>query len=586
MLKWQNELAQKLNIKISQIESTIGLLNDDKTIPFIARYRKEVTGSLDEIQIREIADSLHFQEKLAERKEEILTSLTNQEALTDDLKKKIENAETMKALEDIYLPFKKKQKTRADIAVEKGLKPLAEFILKSRQRDDGFVSRFIDKEKGVNTIEEAMNGAMDIIAEEIAYDTEVRDFVRENLFRHGIIETKKNEKKEDEKAVYKNYYDNRFRVYSIPEWRVLAINRAENDKILKVKMLVDWEKFNPYLERKTEYGDAKGFSIMQLVVFGVRKFHPYFTELTETAIDAYKRLIFPSIEREIRNDLTEKAEKRSIEIFQNNLRHLMLTPPLKKIRIAGIDPGFRTGCKIAYIDENSNLLGYDTIYATPPHNKTKEAMEILTRAYKKHKFNLISIGNGTASKETEEFISNWLDNIEDKDIKYIIVSEAGASVYSASPTAGEEFPELDVTIRGAISIGRRVQDMLNELVKIPPESIGVGMYQHDISVNLLKEKLSREVESVVNYVGVDINNASEYLLQYVSGFSKKTAKNLIEYRQNNGLFKTRNEIRKVKGIGDKVYELSAGFCRVPESANPLDNTIIHPESYKLTERVL
>lgn len=586
MINWQKKLADKLKINTWQIENTIELFNDDKTIPFIARYRKEKTGTLDEIQLREIADEVKFQEKLAERKEEIKSSLINQEALTEELSKKIEQAETLKVLEDIYLPYKKKQKTRADVAIEKGLKELAGFLLKTRQRDDLIIQKYINPEKGINTTTEALNGAMDIIAEEIAYHSEVRDFVRDNLYRHGIIETKKNEKVADDKGIYKNYYDNQFRIYSVPEWRILAINRAEKDKILKVKVLIDWQKLNPYLERKTDNIDVKGFSIHQLLIFGIRKYHPYFEELSNTAVDAYKRLIFPSIEREVRNELSEKAELRSIEIFQKNLRHLMLTPPLKKSRLAGIDPGFRTGCKVAYIDENSNVLGYDTIYPTPPHNKKEEAFKVLSKAYEKYNFDLISIGNGTASKETEEFIAEWLDRINQEKLKYVIVSEAGASVYSASLTAGEEFPDYDITIRGAISIARRVQDMLNELVKIPPESIGVGMYQHDISVNLLKEKLAREVESVVNYVGVDINSASEYLLQYVSGFSKKIAKNIIEHRQANGIFKSRNEIKKVKGIGEKVYELSAGFCRVPESKNPFDNTIIHPESYKIAEKLL
>ncbi|HPM01335.1 MAG TPA: Tex-like N-terminal domain-containing protein [Candidatus Cloacimonadota bacterium] len=584
MSQWINKLSDKLKIQSWQIQNTLSLFEEDKTIPFIARYRKEQTGQLNEIQLRDIYDEYQFQGKIAERKAEILQSLENQQALTESLKKSVEEAETMKILEDIYLPFKKKQKTRADIAVEKGLKPLSEWILTTKYENDDYIMKFKNKEFNLLTKEDILNGTMDILAEQLSFQTEIRDFVRDNLYRNGIIETRKNEKTEDEKEVYKTYYENEFKLFSIPEWRILAINRAEKEKILKVKMLMDWNRMNPYLERKTGEKDLDGMVLMLMKIARIRENHPYFNELNFMTRDSLKRLILPSIEREIRNDLTEKAENRSVSVFQRNLRHLLLTPPLKKRSIAAIDPGYRTGCKVAFLDENGAFMGNTTIFPTPPFSKIEEAIAIMSRAVEQYQISLIAIGNGTASRETEDFISQFLKKYE--EIKYIMVSEAGASVYSASAAAIDEFPELDVTVRGAISIGRRVQDMLNELVKIPPESIGVGMYQHDISENLLKQKLSLETESVVNLLGVNINTASEYLLQYISGLTKKTAKNVVEYRTQNGLFKNRKELKKVKGIGEKVYEQAAGFCRVPESDNPLDNTVIHPESYKDAERII
>ncbi|MDD2651185.1 MAG: helix-hairpin-helix domain-containing protein, partial [Candidatus Cloacimonetes bacterium] len=364
----------------------------------------------------------------------------------------------------------------------------------------------------------------------------------------------------------------------------LAINRAEKEKIIKVKIQIDWSRFNLYLTRKTGEENMEGLVLILMKLAKIRSTHPYIQQFQTMTKDSLKRLILPAIEREVRTDLTEKAENRSVSIFQNNLRHLLLTPPLKKTRILAIDPGYRTGCKVAIIDENGVYHDNANIYPTPPFKKIIEAEKILDRLIKIYEIKLIAIGNGTASRETESFVSEFLKKYP--EMKYIIVSEAGASVYSASTAGIEEFPELDVTVRGAISIGRRVQDMLNELVKIPPESIGVGMYQHDISTNVLKQKLSLETESVVNLLGVDINTASEYLLQYISGLNKKTAKNIVEYRQKNGLFKKRSELRKVKGIGDKTYELAAGFCRVPESNNPLDNTTIHPESYQQAENII
>ncbi len=585
-MNWMNNLAQEMKISLEQINKTIELINDDKTIPFIARYRKECTGSLDEIQIRNIFEALSYQNKLAERKQEIIQSLTNSEQITPELSKQVNIATSLKELEDLYLPYKKKQKTKADVAVEKGLKPLAEFIRTSKQRNDKEFQKYISKEKGVYTVEEALEGALDIIAEEFSYDLKIREILRENILRHGRIHTKRNEKVADDKQIYKSYYDASWSVYNLPEWRVLAINRAEKEKVIKTKMTLEWERFDQFLLRKTGTDGVDGLNMYLLSSIQIKDFHAYFPELFEGMSDSYKRLLFPSIEREIRSDLTERAEKRSVEIFQKNLRHMMLTPPLKKCAIAGVDPGFRTGCKVAVIDENGQFMSYQNIFPNPPQNSKSQSTDLLNKLYAKNPFELIAIGNGTASHETEEFIIEWIEQIPEAKIKYVIVSEAGASVYSASSTAGDEFPHLDLTIRGAISIGRRIQDMLNELVKIPPESIGVGMYQHDISPTILKEKLALEVESVVNYVGVDLNQASEYLLQYVSGFNKKIAKNVVEYRTQNKGFKTRAELKKVKGVGDKTYELAAGFCRVPESANPLDHTIIHPESYAIAEKLI
>ncbi|HPY95644.1 MAG TPA: Tex-like N-terminal domain-containing protein [Candidatus Cloacimonadota bacterium] len=583
-MQWINILANSLQVQAWQVQNTIDLIADDKTIPFIARYRKEKTGELNEIQIREIFDEYNTQNKLTERKKEILQSLENQQVLTEELKKAVEHAESMKSLEEIYLPYKKKQKTRADVAVEKGLKPVSEWLLTTKIKNDDFVKKYINQEFELYNIDDVLLNSCDILAEELSYNTDIRDFVRENLLRNGIIETKKNDKVDDEREVYKGYYDNSFKVFSIPEWRVLAINRAEKEKKIKIKLVLDWNRFNPFLERKTGEIELEGLVLMLMKIAKIRDSHPYFELLNSMTKDSLKRLILPAIEREIRADLTERAENRSISIFQSNLRHLLLTPPLKKKSILAIDPGYRTGCKVAVIDENGVFLDNTNIYPTPPFKKIVEAGQILQKLVSKYSVKLIAIGNGTASRETEDFVSDFLKDYP--ELKYIIVSEAGASVYSASEAGLEEFPELDVTVRGAISIGRRVQDMLNELVKIPPESIGVGMYQHDISVNALKQKLSLETESVVNLLGVDINTASEYLLQYISGLSKKTARNIVEYRLENGLFKSRKELKKVKGIGEKTYEQAAGFCRVPESDNPLDNTIIHPESYQEAERII
>lgn len=583
---WIKDLANQLKIRESQIENTLSLIKEDKTIPFIARYRKEATGCLDELQIRSIFESYHTWLRFLDRKQEIINALTNNSLITAELSAKIEQCINIKELEELYLPYKKKQKTRADVAMEKGLKPLAESILSAKTKNMNILKNFINPDKGVLSEQDALAGAMDILAEQFSFDPGIRQLLLENIFRHGKIICKKNEKVEDEKQTYKNYYDNSWSVRNIPSWRILAINRAESEKIIKVKINMEWEAFNNYLIRKTNQTELTGLILLLLQLTRVYQHHPWNTELSECMLDSYKRLLFPALEREIRNQLTEKAEDRSLEIFQKNLRHLMLTPPLKKTRILGIDPGYRTGCKVAVIDENGAFLDYDTIFPTPPQNKKEEASKTLTKLYQKHHFQLIAIGNGTASHETEDFISGWLEKHSSDPIKYVIVSEAGASVYSASDSAREEFPDLDVSVRGAVSIGRRVQDMMNELVKIPPESIGVGMYQHDISQNVLKEKLSLEVESVVNHIGVDLNQASGFLLQFVSGFNKKIAKSVLEYRNEHQGFKNRNELKKVKGIGDKVYELSAGFCRVPESANPLDDTIIHPENYPVTEQLI
>lgn len=583
---WIDTLSQSLNKNYWQVEHSIKLFREDCTIPFVARYRKEVTGGLDEKDLRLIYEALAKNDKLESRKKEIKLSLENQNELNEHLLHQIDACLTLKELEEIYLPFKKKQKTRASIAIELGLKPLNDFLLTARYKNDQMPDRFINVEKQINSREEAIQKALDIFAEDFSYHLNVRSFVRDNLNRHGIIVCKKKDDAEDKKEVFKPYYDFQSKLIHLPEWKVMAINRAEKQEIIRCKVNFNWDQFNLFLYKRTGFKDLEGVLYQLLYLYGIHRNNPYFSEILESAKDAYKRLLFPSIEREIRTDLSEKAELRSIEIFQNNLRHLILSPPLAKKKVLGIDPGFRTGCKTALIDENGNVISCHTIYPTPPHQKITESIQILEPLIKKHQVNLIAIGNGTASKETEEFVNQLIKKLNSSELRYVIVSEAGASVYSASEAGQNEFPDFDVSLRGAISIGRRVQDMLNELVKIPPESIGVGMYQHDIPISLLKEKLGLEVESAVNFIGVDINTASEYLLKYVSGFSANIAKNVVTFRNQNGSFNNRKDLLKVKGLGPKTYELCAGFCKVLESENVFDQTIIHPESYIVADRLL
>ena len=561
-------IAGELNVKEKQVRSAVELLDDDKTIPFISRYRKEQTGALDEIQIREIADRIKYLRRLQERKEEVLSIIDEQGKLTGELKKNLEEAQTLQRVEDLYLPYKKRKKTRADKAREKDLEPLGDWLQKTLEKDAAYVSSFVEPEKGVETPEEALSGALDIIREEIANTPKIREMLRNNLRQQADIITDQ-AYGPDPDGLYKDFYTYRRRVGEIPLYRILAINRAEKEEVITVKL------------------DMKHHPIKHIMnMAGLKTKLGYYEELKATVEDSYKTLLFPSVEREVRKEITTRAQERAIKVFARNLRSLMLTPPIKNKRVLGIDPGFRTGCKCAVVDENGIYRDHGTIYPHPPHNAAQESEETVLRFVEMYDIDIISIGNGTASRETESFVARLLEKNKELNTSYIIVSEAGASVYSASENAIAEFPSLDVTTRGAISIARRVQDPMAELVKIPPESIGVGMYQHDLNRKDLNHALEREVESAVNFVGVDINSASPFLLQYISGLNKKTAWNILDYKKETGIFKSRAGIKKVKGIGPKAFEQAAGFCRVPESKNPLDNTIIHPEKYPGTKRVL
>ncbi|MFW6263472.1 MAG: Tex-like N-terminal domain-containing protein [Thermotogota bacterium] len=566
--KMIQQIAQELAVKEEQVLTTVELLDDDKTIPFISRYRKEQTGALNEIQIRSIAEKIDYLRRLQTRREEILSTIEAQGKLTEELSTSINAAATFQAVEDLYLPYKKRKKTRADKAREKGLEPLSEWLKETKERNDEKVTSFVDKEKGVLTAEEALNGALDIIREEVANTPAIRDMLRTYLRSNAYLICDQ-AYGPDPKGIYKDFYEFKRKLKEIPQYRILAIDRAEKDEVVKVKL------------------DLNTHPVTHIInMMGFSKHLAYYEEIAHIVEDAYKTLLFPSIEREIRHEFTEEAQKRAIEVFAKNLRNLMLTPPIKNKRVLGLDPGFRTGCKCAVVDENGIYKENTAIYPHPPHNAVKESEATILDLINRYDIDIISIGNGTASRETEAFIANMLEKNPKLKTSYIIVSEAGASVYSASQNAIDEFPDLDVTTRGAISIARRVQDPMAELVKIPPESIGVGMYQHDLNKKDLSGSLQIEVESVVNFVGVDLNSASPFLLQYISGLNKKTAWNVLDYKSENGAFKSRKALKKVKGIGPKAYEQAAGFCRVPESENPLDNTIVHPEKYDATEQIL
>jgi uncharacterized protein len=551
-----------------QARNICNLFSEGATIPFIARYRKEQTGGLDETQLRSVLENFQKWQKFYTRRDEILAILEKAEKLTDELRFQLDNAKSMQELEDLYLPFKKTRKTKADEAKEKGLQKAADFILHSAERNDSFLNAFISSEKGLDSLQDVIDWTGFIIAEDVSLNIEIRQFMRTLFQQKGILQAQKKEKAEDNKSVFKDYYDFSQPVKWLPDYRILALNRGEKEEILKINITISENPVDKILH-----------------LAGIRYHHPYRSELELMVKDCCQRLLFPSLERELRSYLSEKAELRAISIFAKNLRHLFLSPPIKKKMLLAIDPGFYHGCKMALIDENGYFLTHAVIYPHAPQNEMIKSKQILSQLYEKYNFPLIAIGNGTASFETSELISNWLK--ENKYIcQFLIVSESGASVYSASQNAIDEFPQLDVTIRGAISIGRRVLTPLDEFVKIPPESIGVGMYQHDVNEKKLKEQLRLEVESVVNHIGVDINRASVFLMQYVSGLNRKLADNIVSYRSENGMFSTRNELKKVKGLGPKTFELCAGFCRVPESANPFDNTIIHPESYQLADTML
>jgi len=562
------QIAQELEVKPEQVITTIQLLDDDKTIPFISRYRKEQTGALNEIQIRSIAEKIDYLRRLQTRREEVLSTIEEQGKLTEELRLSINEATTFQAVEDLYLPYKKRKKTRADKAREKGLAPLTEWLKETKVKDDDYLASFINEELGVHSTKEAIDGALDIIREEVANTPSIRDMLRTYLRSNAFLISDQ-AYGPDPKGVYKDFYEFKRKLKEIPQYRILALDRAEKDEVVKVKLDLNTHPI-PHIINMMDFSKELA----------------YFEEIATIVEDAYKTLLFPSIEREIRHEVTEEAQKRAIDVFAKNLRNLMLTPPIKNKRVLGLDPGFRTGCKCAVVDENGLYKEHTTIYPHPPHKAVKESEETVLDLVSRYHIDIISIGNGTASRETEAFVAALLEKNPSIKASYIIVSEAGASVYSASQNAIEEFPQLDVTTRGAISIARRVQDPMAELVKIPPESIGVGMYQHDLNKKDLSGSLQIEVESVVNFVGVDLNSASPFLLQYISGLNKKTAWNILDYKSENGPFQSRKELKKVKGIGPKAFEQAAGFCRVPESKNPLDNTVVHPEKYDATAQIL
>lgn len=559
------KLTEEFGVKKVQIEQAVKLIDEGNTVPFIARYRKDVTGGLNDEQLRAIDERLRYLRGLEERKQEVLRSIEEQGKLTDELKAEIEKAEILQRVEDLYKPFKQKKTTRAGKAKAKGLEPLA-LIIYMQQTKSGDVLKaaepFVDPEKEVETAEEAIQGACDIIAEMIADNADLISEVRDRYYKHGLIETEAVDA--EEKTVYDMYYGKHEAICKIPNHRVLAVNRGEKEGKLKVKVSIDADSILRLLEKEVIRQDSI--------------FKPL---LIETIEDAYKRLIAPSVEREMRNLLTERAEAESIKVFASNTEKLLMVPPVRGKRIISIDPGFRTGCKVAVIDETGKLLAYTTIYPTEPKCDVAGTERTLKKIIDKYKIDVIVIGNGTASRETEEVVANFLKK-NSYQIQYTIVNEGGASVYSASKLASEEYPDLDVTTRGAMSLGRRLQDPLAELVKIDPKHIGVGQYQHDMNQKNLSEALGAVVEDCVNRVGVDLNTASPSLLSYVAGISSSVAKNIVAYREENGKFTDRKQLLKVAKLGPKAYEQCAGFLRISDGKEVLDSTSVHPESYEVS----
>lgn len=563
------QLIREFNLKPFQVENTVKLIDDGNTIPFIARYRKEMTGELNDQVLRELYERLVYLRNLEERREDVRRLIEEQGKLTEEISLSLNKAVTLQEIEDIYRPFKPKRRTRATIAREKGLEPLAQILLAQEIKKgniDDVAKPFLNPEKEVNTIEDALNGAMDIIAENVSDDAEIRKTVREMFFKYGTIVSKG---KKEEDSVYRMYYDFREPVLKVAKHRILAINRGEKEDFLQVEIEVPDEQVIEYIKRKMV---KKAPSITSVYV--------------ERAVeDSYQRLLYASIENEVRNELSETAQEQAMKVFAENLRHLLLQPPVKGRVVLGLDPAYRTGCKISVVDDTGKVLDTTVIYPTPPQNKVEEAKKVLKYLIDKHKVDIISIGNGTASKESEIFVSDLLKEI-DRKVYYMVVSEAGASVYSASKLGAEEFPDFDVALRSAVSIARRLQDPLAELVKIDPKSIGVGQYQHDMNQKKLGESLGGVVEDCVNSVGVDLNTASPSLLSYISGINSSIAKNIVEYRETNGKFKVRKELIKVKKLGEKAFEQCAGFLRIPDGQNILDNTSVHPESYSAAEKLL
>lgn len=566
------KIAEELSVKTSQVDAAVKLIDEGCTIPFIARYRKEVTGALNDEQLRELDDRLKYLRNLEDRKTQVIASIEEQGKLTDELKEQIMAAQTMVLVEDLYRPYKQKRRTRATIAKEKGLEPLAEYIMKQDAESDILTeaAKYILEEEGkeVKSAEDAAAGALDIIAEQISDVADYRTYIRDITFKEGKIVVAA--KDAEAESVYENYYDYNEAIASIPGHRILAINRGENEKFLTVKVEAPEDRVLRYLAKQIIKDDNEYTT-------------PY---LTECIKDAYNRLIAPAIEREIRNTLTETAEYGAIKVFGKNLEQLLLQPPIAGKIVLGWDPGFRNGCKLAIVDATGKVLATKVVYPTEPFNKVEETKKIVADLIKKYNVNLISCGNGTASRESEQIISDMIKEYNLTDVDYVITNEAGASVYSASKLATEEFPDFDVNQRSAVSIARRVQDPLAELVKIDPKSIGVGQYQHDMNQKKLSETLGGVVEDSVNKVGVDLNTASASLLEYISGISKAVAKNIIDYRETNGRFTNRKQLLKVAKLGPKAFEQCAGFMRITGGDNPLDATSVHPESYDAAKKLL
>ena len=560
-------LRKEFSLKNEQVENVIKLIDEGNTIPFIARYRKEMTGEMSDVILRQFNDRLTYLRNLQSRKEDVQRIIEEQGKLTEEIIENLAKSNTLQEVEDIYAPFKQKKRTRATIAKEKGLESLALLILeKNIENIDSEAEKFIDEEKKVLSVEDALKGANDIIAEIISDNAEIRKHIRENALKYGVIVTKNTK---DEKSVYDMYYDFSERVSNMASHRVLAINRGEKEEFLKVKLEIDNDRILKYIEN--QYINKNNFKNKEIIVSAIE--------------DAYKRLIFPSIEREIRNHLTEQAQERAISVFGENIKNLLLQPPLKGKVVMGFDPGYVNGCKIAVVDANGKFLDEAIIYPHKPQGKVEQSKKTLKKLIETYKIDVIAIGNGTPSRESESLISDLIKEMGVK-AQYIIVNEAGASIYSASELAAQEHPDINVSIRGAISIGRRLQDPLAELVKIDPESIGVGQYQHDLNKKRLKEVLDGVVEDSVNKVGIDLNTASYSLLEHVSGISKAVAKNIIAYREENGSFKSRTELKKVKRLGPSAFVQCAGFMRIEDGKNPLDNTGVHPESYDICKKML
>ena len=563
------KLKEELKVEKWQIEAAVKLIDEGNTIPFISRYRKEATGSLNDEVLRNLHERLTYLRNLEEKKEQVLSSIEEQGMLTDELRDKILAAETMVVVEDLYRPYRPKRKTRASVAKEKGLEPLAAYILEQNASEsiEKEAEKYVDSEKGVSDVKEALQGAKDIIAEQISDNADYRSYIREATVEEGKLVS--SAKDVNAESVYEMYYQYEEAIKKAAGHRVLALNRGENEKVLTVKIEAPVERIIRFLEKKTLTSD-----------------NPYTTPILQEVVqDSYDRLIAPAIEREIRNDLTEKAEDGAITVFGKNLEQLLMAPPIKGKVVLGWDPAFRTGCKLAVVDETGKVLDTKVIYPTAPQNKVEESKKILKDIIKKYHVDLISVGNGTASRESEQVIVELIKEL-DTPLQYVIVNEAGASVYSASKLATEEFPQFDVGQRSAASIARRLQDPLAELVKIDPKSIGVGQYQHDMNQKKLGEALNGVVEDCVNKVGVDLNTASASLLEYVSGVSKVIAKNIVEYREANGRFVNRKELLKVAKLGPKAYEQCAGFMRITDGDNPLDATSVHPESYEAAMQLL